>query len=452
VSDERVIEFLRSRGRVEPPLDAVPTVMAAIDGAPEPRGWRFRVVPAVALVGGAVLLVLILTLGPRLDVGVTETPSPSGEATRSAASPTIEPSASSSAAPASLVEPRSTTEIEASDGQGPWGTITLVRGEDVGGFRLVSEVDLDPEATDASAMFFQNDPDAFYLVLEVTYRADRIPEHYGATDWLVRTAGIEAIPVERGGPEQDLAPDMPGSNLRVGPSTYSIIVPVPRAAAQEPMILIYRPEGVVAAEVPVRVPSDPPAAVASIVPPLPVPEGYVTRPGLPISVLSSETADDLFSRPDTCTNPDAGYTVTYPDDWWTNTAVGDVPACSWFSPVFFEVPDPTVVPEEVVIEIRVLTTGAVGLSGQLLPIPDIQSTGGRPAFRSEQVGVGGGFIPLGSHDYSYNVYVDGMPGNEAVLSVIAVAGTDWQIEDAPAEYILHKAILDRIMASMTFGE
>lgn len=364
------------------------------------------------------------------------------------------PSANGSESPTvSLVAPGSTIEIEARDVDGSWGTITLVRAEDVGGFRVVSNADLDPDATDASAMFFENDPEAFYLVLGVTYRADRIPEQYGASDWLVRTSpGGDATPIERGGVEQDLGVNLPGSNLRLGPSTATLIVPVPRAAAQEPMTLVYQPGGVVVAEVPVRAPGEPPPPVASVVPPRPVPEGYVTQPDLPISVLFSETADDLFSRPDTCTNPEAGFTVTYPDDWWTNTAIGDVPACSWFSPAFFEVADPVVVPEEVVIVITVFTTNAIGMSGQALPVPEIESIGNRSAARSEQVGVGGGFIPFGSHAYGYNVWIEGTCCNEAELSVIAVARTQWAIDDDPADYILHKAVLDRVMASISFEE
>jgi hypothetical protein len=357
-------------------------------------------------------------------------------------------------APHALLEPGTSVEIEARDVDGSWGTITLVRGEDVGGFQMVSSFDLDLAAADAREMFFQNDPDAFYVMLDVTYTADRIPDTYGAQDWLLTApSGASATPIDRGGTAQDLVSDMPGSNFEVVESSSSTLVfPVPREAAQESLTLVYRTGGVAGAELQVREPGEPPGPVTTLVPPLPVPEGYVTKPDLPISVLFSPTADDLFSRPDTCTNPEAGYTVTYPDDWWTNTAIGEVPACSWFSPTFFEVDDPAVVPEEVVIVMNVASASAIGMSGQALPTPEIESIAGRPASRSEQVGVGGGFIPHGSHAYSYNVWIEGTCCDEAEPSIIAVASTDWQIQDDPATYILDKAILDRIMASLRFED
>lgn len=126
--------------------------------------------------------------------------------------------------------------------------------------------------------------------------------------------------------------------------------------------------------------------------------------------------------------------------------------CSWFSPVTFTVTDPTVVPDEVAIVVNVYTTGAIGMSGQELPVPPIDSIRDHDASRHEEVGVGGGFIAWGSHTYGYNVWLEGTCCDESELSVIAVARTDWHIDDGPATYILNKAVLDRLMASMTFEE
>lgn len=44
-----------------------------------------------------------------------------------------------------------------------------------------------------------------------------------------------------------------------------------------------------------------------------------------------------------------GYTVAYPDEWYTNTVIGDVRPCSWFSPTYFDVIDPAVPPDEIAI-------------------------------------------------------------------------------------------------------
>ncbi len=77
---------------------------------------------------------------------------------------------------------------------------------------------------------------------------------------------------------------------------------------------------------------------------------YVAREGYPFTVIESAEADELFAMRDTCTNRVAGYTVTYPDTWYTNTEIGGWPACNWFSPTFYEVgDDPNEVPPEVAI-------------------------------------------------------------------------------------------------------
>ncbi|HEX7170978.1 MAG TPA: hypothetical protein VF365_00055, partial [Candidatus Limnocylindria bacterium] len=70
-------------------------------------------------------------------------------------------------------------------------------------------------------------------------------------------------------------------------------------------------------------------------PPQPGDPVYVERPGLPFRVLQSAETDVLFDTPDACQNPEAGYEVIFPDDWYTNSAFGDEPACAWFTPDFF---------------------------------------------------------------------------------------------------------------------
>jgi hypothetical protein len=50
------------------------------------------------------------------------------------------------------------------------------------------------------------------------------------------------------------------------------------------------------------------------------------------------------------------------------------------------------------------------------------------------------------------VGIDGVLPSEEHLVHVLVAGTAWGIEDDPAAYIVQKAVLDRMMASMTFDE
>jgi hypothetical protein len=75
VTDERIIEYLRARGRAEAPTNLVASVMAAVDAAPEPRSRFGAYVPALAAAGAvAVIVVLALLFGFGRDVGPAPTP------------------------------------------------------------------------------------------------------------------------------------------------------------------------------------------------------------------------------------------------------------------------------------------------------------------------------------------------------------------------------------------
>jgi len=51
MNDDQIVEYLRSRGRGEPPLDLVSSVMDAVDRAPQRRSWFAAFVPALAAAG-----------------------------------------------------------------------------------------------------------------------------------------------------------------------------------------------------------------------------------------------------------------------------------------------------------------------------------------------------------------------------------------------------------------
>ncbi|MGH2417514.1 MAG: hypothetical protein ACRDFY_04205, partial [Candidatus Limnocylindria bacterium] len=77
MNDERIIEYLRSRGRVEPPFDLVASIGDALGGVPQ-RGasWFAPWIPAAAAVGAAALVAaMAMLLGQASNVGPSPAPS-----------------------------------------------------------------------------------------------------------------------------------------------------------------------------------------------------------------------------------------------------------------------------------------------------------------------------------------------------------------------------------------
>ncbi|MGI8657781.1 MAG: hypothetical protein ACR2K4_03285 [Candidatus Limnocylindria bacterium] len=166
-------------------------------------------------------------------------------------------------------------------------------------------------------------------------------------------------------------------------------------------------------------------------PPTAKPGGF----GIP----SNPTADALFLVRDDCQNPSAGYQLEFPEDWWTNTAIGNVPACSWFSPTFYEVPDPSLVPDEIAIEIFLLQGGR-GYLREILSSEEIVVVGTQEAFRLEIDGTADG----GSgRTYEYVVQLGPTPEQGPNL----IARTDTAMGGT---FELNRGVLDRIMATMRF--
>ena len=171
---------------------------------------------------------------------------------------------------------------------------------------------------------------------------------------------------------------------------------------------------------------------------------YVDRAGLPFSVIESRQADTLFERSATCSNPEGGYTVSYPEDWYTNPDSDALPACSWFSPAQFDVPtqfvEGTAVPDEVVIVVDVFEGGV----GQIPEIPRTLSEevplGGREGYRFEdRVNE----EPPG-YIYSYGAWLD---ANHLGRKIAAYT------QSAPArDYQLNRAVLDRMLATLVLAE
>jgi hypothetical protein len=80
MSERVVIDYLRVRGRVEPPPGFVRSVMGAIDEAPASRSWFSAFLPAAAIAGAVAIIALtalLLGQSPNVGPGPTESAAPS---------------------------------------------------------------------------------------------------------------------------------------------------------------------------------------------------------------------------------------------------------------------------------------------------------------------------------------------------------------------------------------
>ena len=92
---------------------------------------------------------------------------------------------------------------------------------------------------------------------------------------------------------------------------------------------------------------------------------------------------------DTCQNADAGYSLSFPDAWYSNTEYDGIAACQFFHPGSF-VTRPGVPPTGVAISVRYVSD-----AGHPLAVPlwsEETTVAGRPAVRSEWDGVTEGRI------------------------------------------------------------
>ncbi len=98
-------------------------------------------------------------------------------------------------------------------------------------------------------------------------------------------------------------------------------------------------------------------------------------------------ARDLFTDRDVCLDAERGLGVVFPDAWWTNTAVDDLPACSYFAPQFFELSEPGTIPDEIDISITTVD-GGYGSSKEIVGTETLTLMG-RPVTRWELENEGG---------------------------------------------------------------
>lgn len=157
------------------------------------------------------------------------------------------------------------------------------------------------------------------------------------------------------------------------------------------------------------------------------------------TVAPNAEADTLFLERDECTNPQDGYQLQFPDDWWTNTEIARFPPCVWFSPTFYEVEDETRRPDEIAIEIF-WVGGDYGWFTEEFSREDV-AVGTQRGVRAEIAGTSDD--PANGTTYLYVVQL----GPTAEEGPNLVARTD---TDMGGDYDLNKAVLDRIMATIEF--
>jgi hypothetical protein len=156
-------------------------------------------------------------------------------------------------------------------------------------------------------------------------------------------------------------------------------------------------------------------------------------------VMANAEADALFATRDACRNPRDNYELEYPDDWYTNTEIRDVPACSWFAATFYDVDDFDDIPDEIGIEI-------FWIPGDRGYTAEIQSSengivGGQYATRVEVAGTSDD--PAEGTSYEYVIQLGPSPEEGPNL----VARTDSAMGGDPE---LNRAVLDRMMATIEF--
>jgi hypothetical protein len=150
------------------------------------------------------------------------------------------------------------------------------------------------------------------------------------------------------------------------------------------------------------------------------------------TVHANAEADALFLDRDTCSNERDNYEVSFPDAWYTNTEIGRNPACIWFSPTDYDVPDPTVVPDEIAITIEWSASDFGRNDADMVTQEDVV-VGGQSASRVE----------WDDDTYWYAIQLGPTPeqGPNLLVATSSEMGGDYE---------LNKAVMDRMMATIEF--
>jgi hypothetical protein len=161
----------------------------------------------------------------------------------------------------------------------------------------------------------------------------------------------------------------------------------------------------------------------------------------PFAVAANPEADALFLDRDDCENAADGYRLEFPDAWYTNTAIGDVEPCSWFSPTSYEISDPSEVPPEIAITIEYLESD-IGTSTDEAISREFGIVGGTQQAVRVEYGPGEQSAqPADWRAYWYVVQLG--PTEEEGPNLVLRTSTEMG-----GDYELNKAVLDRIVATL----
>lgn len=505
MNDRQIIEYLRARGQVTPPVEFTRSVMGALDSAPVQPARFSAYLPAFVAVGAAaVVAALALLVGPGRDFG----PAPSSSAT---------PSASASAVTiddlgvalldavdvlraAPGVEGRQQAEIDGTIGSATWFD-WRPNGDQV----VVQRLDLDvmetgwwmvpdgaPPATGQRIYTFIGAKlgDDFYFTneagdWEVAPRGDGFRQ--GALGpaildgdllpWRPLDGLVTSLPAESearvargdlpdGGVEWQLESQWLGAPLiqrwTIGPGGEL------RSWTLERDGRTVDPEGdfndnithawlefTITDGDPIEPPDIDAVPDADAVG---VPADLPLRPATPAPTPSAGTPSPAAAplyvvRLSECPPSSAPFRLILPDGWWTNTAfkdseLGDIPACQYFAAEPF---DPTTatrdqaIPEGVAVTINYYENTCLGY---ISPILEERTTtvDGHPALIVELAQGKDETNPPGAYQYEIALSDDADcdPGGRFIVGRTTV--------DMTGDYEANKAILDEMMSTIQIEE
>ena len=157
------------------------------------------------------------------------------------------------------------------------------------------------------------------------------------------------------------------------------------------------------------------------------------RTGTPEPTPSTPApSPEVFPGGGTCTNPELGYTVAYPADWFANEAVAPddevldpVPACGYFGREPIEVLPNAGLPPTVVVSFSRLTDVPPPSTGATVISTEQVTVAGRPAtVREDEEGVDSAFSTAGDRHYSY--FVELADGDVLVVSTGSRGADDYE--------------------------